>query len=171
MLLTSSQTSRFWREWSSCIRLHNWSKPDSETQRKALLQRAGFTSLTQVDKLAGFDRVLSELAAITRPSDIAPQIREAEMPRTRLIYACRQLADEAYIISLAASDRFKCHDWLAMPMDTLLQLRHTLSDRAVGQHRHDTLSRRRTTAAQRPPTAPKRQTFPDLTTASAPDPF
>ena len=169
MLLTPSQSSRFWREWAACIRLHKWSKPDAETQRKALLQRAGFTSLTLVDKLTGYDRVLSALAILTRPDDLAPQIREAEMPRTRLVFACRQLADEPYIVALAASARFKCLDWPAMDLDTLVQLRNTLADRAVSHHRPATTANRRHANSQRPKSAPTRQTFPEL--EYAPGPF
>ena len=38
-----------------------------DNERLAMLERAGFDSLTKVDHMAGFDRVLAELAALTRP--------------------------------------------------------------------------------------------------------
>lgn len=167
MLLTPPQLKRFWSKqegWPAVVKARGWDAAEAELQRKSMLRRAGFTSLTLVDKLTGFDRVLSELAALSRPDDLAPQLRAAEMPRTRLIYACRQLADEPYIVALAASDRFKCHDWPAMPLDTMLHLRNTLADRAVGQHRPTTLAQRHQFSRQRRavPNPKSRLKFPDL---------
>jgi hypothetical protein len=68
MNLTPPQISRFWREWSSVIRYQRWrgvlTADQIDCKRKELLARAGFLSLTQVDKRAGFDRVLTELRAM-----------------------------------------------------------------------------------------------------------
>lgn len=64
MLLTKPQLSRFWRTWSRIIASRGWSPAEAEAQRKALLARAGFSSLTLVDRTAGFDRLLAELAVL-----------------------------------------------------------------------------------------------------------
>ena len=169
MLLTSPQVSRFWRDWSACTRLHDWSKPESETQRKAMLARAGFSSLTQVDKLAGFDHVLAEVKALSQPSDLDAQLRQENMPRTRLLYSCRQKADEPYIIALAR-DRFHADDWTTLPLESLEQLRNTLADRAVAQHRPDTQARRRSAPRSRLTTHESRITFPTLPPSAIPAP-
>lgn len=147
MLLTQSQVSRFWREFSAVVRLHDWDKAKAEAERKALLARAGFSSLTLVDRTKGYDSVLKELAAL---QDNLNGILSAEdSPRRVLIHTCRKLADEAYIVALAASSRFNCQDWLTMPIETLEQLRFTLADRAVQEHRQSTQTHRQSTQTHR----------------------
>ncbi|MEN6533068.1 MAG: hypothetical protein ABFD89_05355 [Bryobacteraceae bacterium] len=163
MLLSKKQTCVFWHEWAACVRLHHWPTSEAETQRKAMLARAGFTSLTKVDKLTGFDHVLAEIKALSQPSDLEAQLRQQNQPRTRLVYACRKLADEAYIVALAASTRFNTSDWTALPMETLEELRITLSDRQVEKRRHGTAETRAIKARARKAAAPApRITFPDL---------
>lgn len=68
MLLSKSQSQRFWREWSAACRYQGWketlSADEIDAKRKELLARCGFKSLTLVDKTSGFDRVLAELRAL-----------------------------------------------------------------------------------------------------------
>jgi hypothetical protein len=156
MLLTKPQVSRFFREWSAIVRANGWSHDDSETRRHALLQRAGFASLTIVDKLSGFDRVLAEIKALSQPADLDAQLRQSNMPRTRLIYSCRQKADAPYIAALAR-DRFHTDDWTSLPVESLEQLRNTLADRAVENH-----VRRQPSSRPRPSAPESRITFHDL---------
>lgn len=160
MLITRSQQYTFWREWNAIVRAHGWDRHEAETQRKAMLDRAGFTSLTQVTRVDGFTAVLKEIAALK--DDLNGMLRADENPRRVLVHKCRELADEPYIVALAASDRFKTNDWPALPLDQLTQLRNTLADRAVGQHRNSTLARRRATNRSRRAAAPTpaRATFP-----------
>ncbi len=136
MLLSKAQQSRFWREWSSIVRLHNWSAEEAETQRHDLLERAGFTSLTLVDKLAGYDRVSAELAAIARPDDLDAQLRSATMPRTRLLFAIGKLSAPmspalvhlSYACTISR-DKFGTVDLESLHDAQLLDLRNTLAAR------------------------------------------
>lgn len=158
MLLTRSQQLRFWRDWSavkSGFQKAAWTEAEIETERRATIARAGFSSLTLVDKLAGFDRLLSQLASLGQPANLNAQLRQENMPRHRLLYACRKLADEPYIVALAASDRFKSADWTSMTLENLLMLRNTLADRSVQQHRSATLQRRRENRKNPSPAEPR----------------
>lgn len=85
MLLTKSQQYRFWREWLAACRAQKWVKTSAEidTERHAMLQRAGFRSLKDVDPHAGFTAVLRELAALQ--DNLAGIMRaDANPRRTRL---------------------------------------------------------------------------------------
>jgi hypothetical protein len=145
MLLTKPQQLRFWREWSIACKVQGWTKAQSWTgaqidnERHALLDRAGFDSLTKVDQLAGFDRVLAELAALSRPADITPQMRAAEQPKTRLRYAIAALGKQlstaqlgdgsnAYIARISI-DRFGTAALDNLSLHQLEQLRNTLAGR------------------------------------------
>jgi hypothetical protein len=147
MKLTSPQLSRFWREWSAIVSAKKWHKVEAELQRYALLARAGFDSLTQVDKQKGFDRVLAELSAIARPDDIEPQMRAAQMPRTRFYYAIIKLAREiepSYIESAPLGsgylgaimrDKYGHYDIDRLPESELEHLRNTLQARLLAHRR------------------------------------
>ena len=110
-----------------------------------MLRRAGFDSLTQVDPLAGFDRVLAELAALNRPDDIRPQLSSIEQPRRRLWYAIQKLGDQistsrlsdgtnAYVGAIM-SDRFGHLDPDRLSLQQLEQLRNTLAARLSAHRR------------------------------------
>ena len=177
MILTRPQQITFWRRWQAIVSEKGWDNATAETQRRALLGRAGFTSLTQVDKLAGFDKVLAELSALSRPADLSSQLRQQAMPRTRLIHSCREKADEPYIAAVAR-DKFHCEDWITLPLPDLEQLRNTLADRAVGQHKNETLRRRHAQAAERRSYAPPARISlpapvpsPELAQECVPGPF
>ena len=169
MLLTKPQVCRFFREWSAIVSAAGWPHDRAEVERHSLLARAGFDSLTRVDKLTGFDSVLAEIKAIRQPSSLDAQLRQENMPRTRLLYSCRQKADEPYIIALAR-DRFHADDWTTLPLESLEQLRNTLADRAVAQHRPDTQARRRSAPRSRLTTHESRITFPTLPPSAIPAP-
>lgn len=64
MKLTPPQVSRFFCEWQSIVRTQKWTPTEAEAQRKSLLKRCGFSSLTLVDRKDGFDAVLSELGTL-----------------------------------------------------------------------------------------------------------
>jgi len=144
MLLTPSQTKRFWREWSVACHVQGWDKAHSWTgaqidaERKALLQRAGFTSLTQVDHTKGFDKVLAELALLSRPDSLAPQLRAQDQPRIRLTWKIKHSLQE-YGLSTEywqtiARDRWGTTDLDQLTLDQLEQLRNTLASRAAAEH-------------------------------------
>jgi hypothetical protein len=153
MLLTKPQQQRFWREWSAVKRsllAQSWTDAQIETERHALLERAGFDSLTQVDHLAGFDRVLSELALLTQPSNLEPQLRESQMPRTRLVFAINALAKKitpsllghgqsVYLATILA-DRWGHTDLDRLSLADLTQLRNTLAARLSSKRRRSSTS-------------------------------
>ncbi len=152
LLITKPQQYRFFREWSQIVSANGWPHDQAETERKALLRRAGFNSLTEVDPVAGYTAVLKELAALQ--DNLSGMLYADENPRRLLIHNCRKLADEAYIVGLAASDRFKSDDWTALPTEILNQLRNTLADRMVQQHRPVTKAQRSYVNRQRRASAP-----------------
>jgi hypothetical protein len=153
MELTKAQQQRFWREWGAAKREqgwlpeNGWSAEQIENERYALLRRAGFESLTEVDRLAGFDRLLAELAALSRPADLEAQMREQEMPRRRLEYAINKLAKgispgqlsggvNPYLGAIL-SDRFGHCDLGRLSLEELEQVRNTLAARGSARRRRE----------------------------------
>jgi hypothetical protein len=136
MNLTPSQQHVFWNKWNTIVSLAAWTRPEAEAERHALLKRAGFASLKDVDKLTGFDRVLAELSAIDHPDDLDAQLREVNMPRTRLIFAVGKLsadmspsrAPHAYACAIS-KDKFGTADIESLTDRQLLDLRNTLAAR------------------------------------------
>lgn len=166
MKLTPSQQKRFWREWSNACHVQGWTRAQSWTgaqidaERHALLARAGFSSLTQVDHTAGFDRVLAELALLARPANMNSQLRQIEQPRTRLLWSIRH-SGQKYNLSTEywqtiAIDRFGTSDLEQLTTPQLEQLRNTLASRAAAYH---TAAKRAREAAEDKP-EPRIQ-FPD----------
>jgi hypothetical protein len=145
MLLSKPQQQRFWREWSTIkgqFKAQGHTDAQIENERYAMLERAGFDSLTQVDPAAGFDKVLAELAAINNPADLSAQLRQAQMPRTRLLYAIQKLdrhfSKSSIRDSLSAispytqaimEDRFNTTELDRLSLSQLQQLRNTLAAR------------------------------------------
>jgi hypothetical protein len=70
MKLSKSQQQRFWRDWSAACRVQGWVRANGfdtaaiDAKRKLLLKSCGFTSLTQVDRSQGFDRLLAALGLL-----------------------------------------------------------------------------------------------------------
>ena len=140
MNLTPSQQHRFWSKWNAIVSIANWTRTEAEAERHALLQRVGFSSLTLVDKLKGFDRVLAALSAIDHPDDLDAQLRQITMPRTRLIFAVRKLssklsparAPHVYACAIA-KDKFGQPDVERLTDSQLLDLRNTLAARLIAR--------------------------------------
>ena len=147
MILSKSQQKRFWSEWGAIKRaLKSQGNTDAqiENERYALLDRAGFQSLTEVDAATGFDRVLAELAAINKPSDLEAQLRQQQMPRIRLLHAIAS-HDYAFRNQSGASEpnnlspytqailrnKFGHSDLDRLSIEQLTQLRNTLVARAA----------------------------------------
>lgn len=109
----------------------------SKVQREELRQRihlaafGGPKSAKAINHLKEFDAFKASALAVIHPSNLHLQMRQAEMPTTRLVFAIRQLAPEAYII--AESDRkFHTSDWTALDESALTMLRNHISARAAG---------------------------------------
>jgi hypothetical protein len=68
--LTPSQLRRFWQEWPKACRANNWTREaglttaEIDSKRKEFLARCGFKSLTEVDRVDGFTKVLNELIVL-----------------------------------------------------------------------------------------------------------
>jgi len=78
MILSPKQVKEFWRLWPQACRAQGWPKGEWDLHRKAFLRECGFTSLTLVDRVDGFTKVLKELQILIHPSIDAAQ--EAEDP-------------------------------------------------------------------------------------------
>ena len=93
MLLTPPQLKRFWSKqdgWPVIVKAHGWDAINGELQRKALLRRAGFDSLTQVDRLEGFTAVLKEMAILQ--DNLAGMLHADANPQRVLIHTINELA-------------------------------------------------------------------------------
>ncbi len=89
MLLTDAQVKRFWRDWSAACKAHGWTRAAGLTatqidhHRRDLIERAGFRSLTAVDRGAGFGRVLAELGILLGQVKAAVESDHPEMDSGR----------------------------------------------------------------------------------------
>lgn len=81
------------------------------------------------------DAMKGALLAILNPGDMAAQLRQIQMPRTRLFYSIRNAADPAYIAKIAF-DKFDTRDIESLDDDQLYQLSLTLNNRAR-KHRRE----------------------------------
>lgn len=60
MNISRAQVAMFWRLWAEACDAQGWAGDERETERRAMLARCGFESLTHVDRSGGFDRVRAE---------------------------------------------------------------------------------------------------------------
>lgn len=93
MILSKPQTDTFWRLWSQACSAQGWTRTaglnaaEIDRRRKEFLRGCGFESLTQVDRTAGFTRVLNELRILVNPDlqaaaeTIQPERNEARVFR------------------------------------------------------------------------------------------
>lgn len=160
LLISKPQQHLFWREWSKIVSSHGWAPGQAETERKALLQRIGFTSLTQVDPVNGFTAVLKELAVLQE--NLTGMIRADGNPRRMMIWNIRSKSADGYWQRIAL-DRFGTGDLESLSDAQLQQLLYTVSDRQA-THAPDTLQKRALAQRQRraDPKAEGRVKFPDL---------
>ena len=161
MLLTPSQQSRFFRDWSSVLKHQKqhgpglpWTREQAEAHRHALLQRAGFQSLRDVDRAAGFDRVLAELGVmrdnLARTSESFP-VDKIFLPsgsgtqshdnspgyRRRILWIIRKIAlhlgGDPYIAAIAR-DRFGITSGLSSIEDLDTRQLHQLMMTLAARH-------------------------------------
>ncbi len=122
MKLTPPQLKRFWREWAAAARAQKWTREDGlspaeiDQHRRDVIQRAGFNSLTAVDRTRGFDRLLADLGRLQ--SNIARTIETddrsiGEGRRLRWVVHNEQLPclrlyveDPARYVDQVISDKF-----------------------------------------------------------------
>ena len=122
--------------WPDAAAALGCSKDDRERRLEELSKALGrpIESANDIDHLKEFDAVKAHMLSISQGTNVAAQMRIANMPKTRLIHKCRSLHPEAYIITLAR-DRFGTEDWTGLANWQLTQLRNTLSARARGRRR------------------------------------
>lgn len=146
MKLSKRQQTRFWREWAAACRANAWTdaegvdNADREWHRKALLGRAGFASLKEVTRVGGFDAVLQELAALTRPGDLDEQMRLAGNGKRVLIHSILHHRSGDYWKGIAA-DRWRAiigknpvpGDLENLTESDLMMLRSTVAARWSGR--------------------------------------
>lgn len=147
MLLSPEQQRRFWREWSAVKKTQDWNPVVAETKRHEMLTSLGFDSLTQVDRVQGFTRVLHELAALK--ANLAGMVQTTPEANARRVlnhaiekYG-RQLTTSVvnsapwknpYIAEVMA-DRWHHADPSRLTLTDLEHLRNTLAARATAKRR------------------------------------
>lgn len=133
MKLYPKQLKRFWNKqdgWPAIVRAHNWPADQAEQQRRAMLQRAGFDSLTLVDPVKGFTRVLLEMDALR--DDLGGMVEhtdEANALRVAQHNIRSTGLTDAYINAIAA-DRFGIADWQSLTGPSLQSLMKICANRS-----------------------------------------
>jgi hypothetical protein len=131
--MTEDQFFRYWREVGRvCDALGAKTKEHRDDTRKQIHLRAfdDERSAKEINKGKDFDNFLMAVDAILDPSNLAKQMRRANMECTRLIEGCRQRAPEDYIVAEAVR-KFGQGDWTQLNEDQLTMLRNHLSNRAA----------------------------------------
>lgn len=119
--------------WSLVNRVAKAMGVKSDVARAAIHERAfggRITSAKLINHLRDFDDFKAACLAALQPTNLEAQLRQAEMPHMRLIYAVRQLAPEAYIIA-EARRKFGVADWEGLNESDLTMLRNHLAARAA----------------------------------------
>lgn len=159
MLLSKKQATTFWKQWSSVktqLRHEGFTDAQIEAERHAMLLRSGFTSLTLVDRTAGFDRVLGELGRmqdnVARTVETLPaktltihagpkalrQVPNTPGERRRVLWKIEQLSKplggKPYVLAVAR-DKFHITEGVTvienLSIEQLHQLKMTLARAAT----------------------------------------
>jgi len=137
--MTPLQNSLYFRDWGklrAACQQQGHPVPDRhELHIRALGQDKSHLDFTNED----FDRVLAEFRAVSRPDDLAAQLRQHAQPRTRLLYTIMRLAPEPYWQAVAR-DKFGTTDLDNLDLEQLRQLRITLAARARSRERRQPAS-------------------------------
>jgi hypothetical protein len=176
MKLSPAQVQRFWREWSAACAVLHWTRADGlsaaeiDARRKEFLARCGFSSLTQVDRVAGFTKVLNELLVLQGVSlaaareTLEPALNEARVLRHHILteqVPCLELylADVRAYLTAIIADKTSQRPAAAARAPTLMdldagqlrQLQYTLAARLNDKRRAagDTLHEMKTRAGVR----------------------
>ena len=134
--MTASQNCLYFREWGNVravCKAQAWPVPDRhELHARALGFDKSHLDFTNED----LDKVLAEFLAISRPDDLAGQLRQQDQPRRRLLYTIRHLAPEPYWRAIAR-DKFGTDDETRLDLVQLTQLRITLAARVKSRQRRE----------------------------------
>ena len=149
MRLTKPQQQRFWREWSSVktsFKAEGQTDAQIENERYAMLQRASFDSLTEVDPDTGFTAVLKELAALQ--SNLTGVLQADANKRRQKIWLIKHKGAPGYWRKIAL-DRFGTADLDTLKDAQIDQLLYTVSDCQTQQHFPNTQTHRSAVNRQR----------------------
>lgn len=131
--LTPAQHGAYWKFIAQvCARVGARTAAEREDARKQV-HLAAFgceKSAREINHLRDFDDFKAACLAILSPENLGAQLRQAEMPHTRLVHAIRALAPEAYVIAIARA-KFHTDDWEGLDESRLTMLRNTLAARAA----------------------------------------
>ena len=132
--MTPGQNALYFREWGrvrAACKQQGFPIPDRhDLHVKALGLDKSHLDFTNED----LDQVLAEFRAISQPDNLAAQFRQQDMPRRRLLYSIRRLADEPYWRAIAR-DKFGTADETRLDLVQLRQLLITLAARARSRDR------------------------------------
>ncbi len=139
-VINPAQKSLYWRKWSACRRVllaagHSPAEADAsrrELTEKALGSHKSHTHFSNRD----LDKVLAAFAAVSTPSDLAPQLDAETAPRRRLVRGIQDLIKahpglESYIREILV-DASHTGEWTRLSTEDLTKLRATLA-RRVGE--------------------------------------
>lgn len=96
-------------------------------------------SASEIKTNRDFDLVKGHLLALAQPANLNAQVRQENMPRTRLIVGIRKRASEAYIAAICR-DKFGTGAWEDLSEPQLEQLRDTLAARAQARNKREAQS-------------------------------
>lgn len=127
--MTVEQHGRYWRDVSAVA--HRL-KVKSEEARQLIHERAfgGPKSAKEINHLKDFDEFIAAVKALLQPANLDAQMRQAEMPKTRLIHAIQELSPEAYYRAEALR-KFGLEELDQLDESQLTMLRNHLSKRAA----------------------------------------
>jgi hypothetical protein len=132
--MTALQNSLYFREWGrvrAACKQQGFPVPDRHALHvKALRHDKSHLAFTNDD----FDLVLAEFRALSQPDNLVAQLRQQDMPRRRLLYSIRRLADEPCWRAIAR-DKFGTEDESRLDLAQLTQLRVTLAARSRSRTR------------------------------------
>jgi hypothetical protein len=124
--------------WPGACTAMLWDSTDRALRLRVLSQAVGrpLTSASDLKSQTDWDHVKSHLLALSQPANVNDQVRIANQPRTRLLYAIRNSGFARLYIMSICEDRFGLgrstaeEPWENLSLVQLEQLRNTLTHRA-----------------------------------------
>lgn len=119
--------------WPAAAAALGCSPNDRERRLEEISRALGrvVDSASDIKTNADFDKVKGRMLALSRPADVNAQVRQENMPRTRLLVGIceRRAAYGEGSFATLLSERFGTKDWEGLPDWQLVQLRDTLESR------------------------------------------
>jgi hypothetical protein len=149
--MTPAQVRAYWKMCEAAAAAQGATTAKAKEEVRKLLHVRAFgrpISAKQIDRMKMFDDFKAAVLSITRPDDLAAQMRQLDMEKTRLIWAIREAsaaiegvphdsADAMRYAFRVAADKFHTHDLESRTIEQLTQLRNTLCARLSTHRRQD----------------------------------